>query len=113
MKPEGRNLIRPGPPAMLRNNRPIAVLKPDDHLAGTLVGAAVPRCNGGAQSCQKPAGGKPALRRCDPGGRNRKLRGLGGHEGVKVLIVVQHGRSLFQISVFLDDEFIAHKLKER
>ncbi len=33
----GSNLINPGQPAILRNNRPITVLKPDDHLAAPLV----------------------------------------------------------------------------
>ena len=41
-KSEGQNLINPGQPAILRNDRPITILKPDDHLAAPLVGPAVP-----------------------------------------------------------------------
>ena len=47
-KPEGQHLINPGRPAILRNNRPIAVVEPDDHLAAPLVGTAVTGGNGGA-----------------------------------------------------------------
>lgn len=54
VKPERRNLMHPGRLARPRNNRPTAILEPNDHLAMPLVGGAAVRSNGGLQVARNP-----------------------------------------------------------